>query len=317
MSRNLIELIRALNESEQFKSPKKGFLIQNEKCSGLNCLNDGTKKLIAIADTFHDFSHLQKSNLFSNWTYKPGNNLLRKWALNIIQDIDISETKDIDISETKDKFNKQTIINTIFSNPEEFVYLYLYWNDFFYYKKGSDIEDIKEIDANTNIIILDMPNNCGNNEEDIKEKSKEIVKNYFEKIQNNSEFKFKNSGKIKENDLAYTMDQGGKDEIFTSGNFWKIQGLLINNKTNDVMNTNIFKCHTPGCNVLFCYTCYNKIKKNSDYDDESEPYSYNNKFKCPYCRNIDFKDYMKHNVLNQMMCKILTPEEACKLFYNI
>lgn len=218
MSRNLIELIRALNESEQFKSPKKGFLIQNEKCSGLNCLNDGTKKLIAIADTFHDFSHLQKSNLFSNWTYKPGNNLLRKWALNIIRDIDISK-------KTEDEFNKQTIINTIFSNPEEFVYLYLYWNDFFYYKKGSDIEDIKEIDANTNIIILDMPNNCGNNEEDIKEKSKEIVKNYFEKIQNNSEFKFKNSGKIKENDLAYTMDQGGKDEIFTSGNFWKIQGL--------------------------------------------------------------------------------------------
>ena len=70
-----------------------------------------------------------------------------------------------------------------------------------------------------------MPNNCGNNEEDIKEKSKEIMKNYFEKIQNNSEFKFKNSGKIKENDLAYTMDQGAKDEIFTSGNFWKIQGL--------------------------------------------------------------------------------------------
>ena len=92
--------------------------------------------------------------------------------------------------------------------------------------------------------------------------------------------------------------------MINSEEFLRLHCLLITNTRNELLNTQIFRCHTPGCNAVFCCVCYIKIKSDGD-----EACSLGDKFKCPYCRNIDLKDYMKHNVLNQMMCKILKPEE--------
>ena len=38
-------------------------------------------------------------------------------------------------------------------------------------------------------------------------------------------------------------------------------------------------------------------------------------FRCPYCRNIDWKDYMK-NVLNELQKKVLGEEEFNELLFK-
>ena len=47
-------------------------------------------------------------------------------------------------------------------------------------------------------------------------------------------------------------------------------------------------------------------------DDMPSIYDY---FKCPYCRQIDWKDYM-NNVFNELQQKVLGEEEFNELFYK-
>ena len=47
-------------------------------------------------------------------------------------------------------------------------------------------------------------------------------------------------------------------------------------------------------------------------DDIPSIYDY---FRCPYCRNIDWKDYMK-NVLNELQKKVLGEEEFNELLFK-
>ena len=64
-----------------FASPNPG-VIQSVHNNPFGELKEGTKKLIMIADTFHDFSHVKnKTGIPST---RPGINTLKNWAIYII-----------------------------------------------------------------------------------------------------------------------------------------------------------------------------------------------------------------------------------------
>ena len=90
----------------------------------------------------------------------------------------------------------------------------------------------------------------------------------------------------------------------------KFKNLLVTANHNE---THV--CSTPNCNCVICRTCWIKIThKGKDdmatIDDMPSKFEY---FSCPYCRNIDWKDYMK-KVLNELQEKVLGKEEFKKIF---
>ena len=90
----------------------------------------------------------------------------------------------------------------------------------------------------------------------------------------------------------------------------KFRNLLITSKCN-----NTHSCSIPNCECLICGDCWVKIthkgKSFEDADDNDLPTIYDY-FKCPYCREIDWKDYM-HNVLFELQEKVLGEDEAWEL----
>jgi len=93
----------------------------------------------------------------------------------------------------------------------------------------------------------------------------------------------------------------------------KFKNLLITSKHNETHT-----CSSPNCGCLICRDCWFKIThKGKDdmeatLDDMPSIYDY---FRCPYCRNIDWKDYMK-NVLNELQQKVLGEEEYNELLFK-
>ena len=93
----------------------------------------------------------------------------------------------------------------------------------------------------------------------------------------------------------------------------KFTNLLITAKHNDT-----HACYTPNCECLICGDCWINITHNGKgidemtEDDMPSIYDY---FKCPYCRQIDWKDYM-HNVFNELQQKVLGEEEFIKAVYK-
>ena len=90
----------------------------------------------------------------------------------------------------------------------------------------------------------------------------------------------------------------------------KFKNLLITSKHNTTHT-----CSIPNCECLICGDCWIKIThKGKDImeatiDDMPSIYDY---FICPYCRNIDWKDYM-NNVFNELQRKVLGDEEFQKI----
>ena len=85
----------------------------------------------------------------------------------------------------------------------------------------------------------------------------------------------------------------------------KFTNLLITSNHNTS-----YKCPTPNCNCIICGDCWIKITHNVKDIDEILEYEnkYNyNYFKCPYCRQIDWKEYM-NNVFIELQSKLL-PED--------
>ena len=89
---------------------------------------------------------------------------------------------------------------------------------------------------------------------------------------------------------------------FDPDKFMRFTSLIIQKDNNP------FKCNTPNCEHLYCVQCYTKIKQGENVEDEWD-YGKKDTFQCAYCRNIDYKDYMKNNVLNDMMLTVLGPKE--------
>jgi hypothetical protein len=93
----------------------------------------------------------------------------------------------------------------------------------------------------------------------------------------------------------------------------KFYNLVVTPKHN-----NTHTCSTPNCGCLICGDCWTKITHNgkdimdATVDDIPSIYDY---FTCPYCRNIDWKDYMI-NVFNELQQKVLGKEEFKELFFK-
>lgn len=87
----------------------------------------------------------------------------------------------------------------------------------------------------------------------------------------------------------------------------KMPDVKINVNENYVFNEfmkllNLYKnphiCSTLNCESIICHTCLINIKQSNENDI----------FICPYCRKIDWKDYML-NVFDELKFRILTNEE--------
>lgn len=93
----------------------------------------------------------------------------------------------------------------------------------------------------------------------------------------------------------------------------KFKNFLITSKHNTT-----HYCPTPNCECIICGDCWIKITHNGKSidemteDDMPSIYDY---FECPYCRQIDWKDYM-NNVFNELQKKVLGEEEFQKLFFK-
>ena len=78
---------------------------------------------------------------------------------------------------------------------------------------------------------------------------------------------------------------------------------------------NMHTCSTVNCKCVICLECWTKITHkgknimNAKISDMPSIYDY---FACPYCRNVDWKDYM-NNVFNQLQQKVLGEKEFNKL----
>jgi hypothetical protein len=92
----------------------------------------------------------------------------------------------------------------------------------------------------------------------------------------------------------------------------KFENLLITSKHNFS-----HKCSTPNCECLICGECWMKITHNGkDFDDidEDDMPSIYDYFQCPYCRQIDWKHYMK-NVLIELQQKVLGDEFTAEMCF--
>jgi hypothetical protein len=93
----------------------------------------------------------------------------------------------------------------------------------------------------------------------------------------------------------------------------KFKNLLITPKHNHTHS-----CSTPNCEYLMCGDCWIKTTHNGkgiyELTEHDIPSIYDY-FKCPYCRQIDWKDYM-NNVFNELQEKVLGKEEFINAFFK-
>ena len=94
----------------------------------------------------------------------------------------------------------------------------------------------------------------------------------------------------------------------------KFENLLITPSHNAT-----YACPTPNCKCVICGDCLFKITHKGKgvhemTDDEIQKGMYDY-FECPYCRQIDWKNYM-NNVFDELEKKILGEKEFIELMFK-
>ena len=98
--------------------------------------------------------------------------------------------------------------------------------------------------------------------------------------------------------------------------FMKFQNLFITKRNKPVI------CCIDTCKSIFCYDCITNIRMGGNIMDMTQEeldkidHTTITNYKCPFCRNIDWKNYMKIVVLNQLQNKILTDDEYYKQLWE-
>jgi hypothetical protein len=92
----------------------------------------------------------------------------------------------------------------------------------------------------------------------------------------------------------------------------KFLNLLITSKHNTT-----YSCSTPYCECLVCGDCWIKITHNGKSIDEmtEDDMSNNYYFKCPYCRQVDWKDCM-NNIFDELQIKVLGKKGALEPIFR-
>jgi hypothetical protein len=107
---------------------------------------------------------------------------------------------------------------------------------------------------------------------------------------------------------------------------YKMLNYLITPKYNTT-----YKCPTLECKCIICHDCWEKVQISNrsenvmsqiynDLDNDNNTYHdipcIYDKFMCPYCRLVDWKEYMSNSVLCELQKKILGEDEYINLLYN-
>ena len=104
------------------------------------------------------------------------------------------------------------------------------------------------------------------------------------------------------------------EENVKNNNYDEIQkflNLVITSKHNTTHS-----CSTPNCECLICEDCWIKVTYGKSIDEMTEEDMSNNfHFKCPHCRQVDWKDCM-NNVFNELHSNVLGEEEALEVIYR-
>ena len=104
------------------------------------------------------------------------------------------------------------------------------------------------------------------------------------------------------------------EENVKNNNYDEIQkflNLVITSKHNTTHS-----CSTPNCECFICEDCWIKVTYGKSIDEMTEEDMSNNfHFKCPHCRQVDWKDCM-NNVFNELQSKVLGEEEALEVIYR-
>jgi len=89
-------------------------------------------------------------------------------------------------------------------------------------------------------------------------------------------------------------------------NFIKFMNFVITTRHNRTM-----QCETEKCNSIICFNCWTKY---TDRENESIDGSFDKTLdKCPFCRQVYWKYYMKNIVHSELLMKVLNEDE----FINI
>jgi len=87
----------------------------------------------------------------------------------------------------------------------------------------------------------------------------------------------------------------------------RVEGNMFNLLVTSKHNNN-HRCYIENCHCVICGDCWDKITQQKN---DNVQY-----FRCPYCRNIDWKEYMT-NVFVELKIKVLGEEEYFKLMYEL
>ena len=104
--------------------------------------------------------------------------------------------------------------------------------------------------------------------------------------------------------------EGPEEHSDKCNKLFHFENLLISPKHNPT-----HACSTPNCNCIICGNCWERITCGGTNFQDMEPPSIYKTFKCPYCRNIDWKYYM-NNVFNELQIKVLGLEEFGNLMWK-
>ena len=139
---NIINIIYCLNQIEGFKSPKPDFGTSiSNKNKGLHNLEKGTRTLIKLADTAHDFNFFE-FNFSNTGPVLEKNGLLATNTMEVLKfwiQVCIEELSGILPTDVNSCIDIDELKSCICTSPENFVYYYLYWHDNFNVVNSCDI----------------------------------------------------------------------------------------------------------------------------------------------------------------------------------
>jgi hypothetical protein len=95
------------------------------------------------------------------------------------------------------------------------------------------------------------------------------------------------------NNINYTLDK--------RRNFLNFMRLVITSRHNETI-----QCETPNCNSIICSNCWTKY---TDRENESFDKFDNTLDKCPFCKQVYWKYYMKNIVHFELLMKVLNVDE--------